>query len=56
MALEQDLQAAARAALGETEKAERLAARAEAQALSLGEEQLATEIRERRTEYLPERR
>jgi tetratricopeptide (TPR) repeat protein len=51
-----EVQAAARAALGETEKAERLAARAEAQALSLGEEQLATEIRERRTEYLPKRR
>jgi tetratricopeptide (TPR) repeat protein len=51
-----EVQAAARAALGETEEAKRLTAMAEAQALSLGEEQLATEIRERRTEYLPESR
>ena len=50
-----EVQAAARAALGEVDEAERLAAMAEAQALSLGEEQLAAEIRERRTEYLPER-
>ncbi|MFV2090911.1 MAG: tetratricopeptide repeat protein, partial [Pseudomonadales bacterium] len=51
-----EVQAAARAALGELEEAERLAATAEARARNLGEEQLATEIRERSKEYLPGRR
>ena len=50
-----EVQAAARAALGELEEAGRLAAMAEARARNVGEEQLATKIRERRDEYLPGR-
>ena len=50
-----EVQAAARAALGELEEAERLATLAEARARDLGEEQLAAQIHERRSEYLSQR-
>lgn len=48
-----EVEAAARAALGESDAAVRLSAQAEARALELGQEGLAEDIRQRRSRYLP---
>jgi tetratricopeptide (TPR) repeat protein len=48
-----EVEAAARAALGDLDEAVRISVAAEQKALALGEEELAAEIRERRRAYLP---
>jgi tetratricopeptide (TPR) repeat protein len=48
-----EVEAAARAALGDLDEAIRISVEAERKALDLGEEELAAEIRERRRAYLP---
>lgn len=49
-----EVQAAAKAALGESDEAVRLSMLAEARALELGANELAADIRQRRSRYLPE--